>query len=362
MAALRSTLANFVPYSWEPSTQEIASRYGLKKEQIVRMDLNTSPYIPRAWLGRLVAKLRDLPVNLYPDTSYRSFREAVSHYTGKDIDEILVGNGADECLMIAAQAFLERGHRAVISFPTYSYFRICSEIMGAEVVKIPRKQGFRDDVDAIIEAATKNTGMIFLCSPNNPTGNLIDSRDVERILDSVECPVVVDEAYYEYSGQTCAGLTSSYSNLIVVRTMSKAFSLAGARVGYAIAAKETIDTLNKVRPPNSLSVISLELAEMALKQEALVRKWAAKVVSERRRLAGTLSRLEGIEVVESKANFILLIFKQRKAEEVHEKLMRRGLVVRDLSTVIPNALRVTVSSPRNNNRFVSALTEILHRA
>ncbi|MCS7133737.1 MAG: histidinol-phosphate transaminase [Candidatus Caldarchaeum sp.] len=361
MVSLRSGLDGFIPYSWEISSREIAERYGLRVEDVVRMDLNTSPYVPKKWLNILAKKLPNISVNLYPDTSYLSFRQAVSEYTGRDVDEILVGNGGDECLMIAAQAFLEKGRKAVISHPTYSYFRVCSEIMGAQVEKVPRKPDYGDDVEAIIQAADKATGLIFLCSPNNPTGNLLKTEDIKKIVENVECPVVVDEAYHEYSGQTCANLVSSYPNLIVVRTLSKAFSLAGARVGYSLAAEETITTLNKVRPPNSLSVISLELAQTALKNAKQVRKWAAQVVSERKRLAKKLSKFNNIEVVESQANFLLIKLHDRQAEEVHQKLMSYGIVVRDISAVIPNALRITVATPRQNNRLIRVLTKIFER-
>uniref|UniRef100_A0A7C5U7Q8 Histidinol-phosphate aminotransferase n=1 Tax=Caldiarchaeum subterraneum TaxID=311458 RepID=A0A7C5U7Q8_CALS0 len=357
MLPVRPFLNTFEAYSWEPSTAEIAKQYGLNPNEIVRMDLNTSPFQPTAWLKKLSSKLSSTQVQLYPDTSYREFRENVSAYTGRSMDEILVGNGGDECLEIIAQTFLEKGRKAVMSSPSYSYFRVCSEIMGAEVVRIPRKHDFSDDVESILEAVDSSTGVIFLCSPNNPTGNVTPINVVKKIVSQVKCSVVVDEAYFEYCGQTCTSLIDSYPNLIVVRTLSKAFSLAGARVGYALAAEETVKHLNKVRPPNSLSVISLELANTALKNIAQVRKWAQKVVEERNRLARQISSLDGVKVINTEANFLLLIFDSNQADKVYYELMKRGFVVRNLSSVIAGGLRVTVSTPRNNQRFLKALEE-----
>lgn len=359
MVSLKSSLENFVPYSWEASSEEIARRYGLKVEQIVRMDLNTSPYQPRGWLRSLAAKLPDMAINLYPDTSYRRFREKVSNYTGLSADNVLVGNGGDECIMIVCQAFLEKGLNTVISSPTYSYFRIAAEINSAEARLVKRRPDGSDDVDKILETVDKNTGAIFLCSPNNPTGVTTSLQDIRKIAAEAPCPVIVDEAYYEYSGKTAASLLSSYPNIIVIRTLSKAFSLAGARIGYALAAEETINILNKVRPPNSLSIISLALAEKAMSQVGLVKRWVEATVAERRRLASAIGKIPGIVVKESEANFLLLTFKTHDAGKIHEKLMEKGFITRNLGNTIPNTLRVTVAAPKANRKFFKTLQSIV---
>jgi histidinol-phosphate aminotransferase len=361
MPPLRSVLSNFTPYSWEASTAEIAARYGLGESQVIRMDLNTSPYRPTPWLNKLAKKLAKLDVNLYPDTSYRRLREGLSSYTGFDADQIVVGNGADECLMITAQAFMEYGCQALQSHPTYSYFRVCAEIMGGRVLKIPRKEDFRDDTDAIIAYAGKDTRIIFLCSPNNPTGNLANPSDVEKIAKETDAVVVVDEAYYEYCGKTVADLIENYSNIVVVRTFSKAFSLAGCRVGYALAAEETVKQLNMVRPPNSLSVISLELAQTALRNVSIVRKWVKTVVEERERVKKVLTDKFGLKVYGSAGNFLLINFCDYPAKAVHTALMEKGFVTRDLTDVVDNCLRITILKRRENNLFLSALKEVLER-
>ncbi|MEM1943462.1 MAG: histidinol-phosphate transaminase [Candidatus Caldarchaeum sp.] len=359
MPSIRTELSSFVPYSWETPSYEIAQRYGLKPEKIIRMDLNTSPFRPSKWLELLSKRLSSLPVNLYPDTTYRALRVALSDYTGRDVDEILVGNGADECLMITAQAYVGRDDVAMVSSPTYSYFRVCVEVMGGRVVSVARKPDFRDDVESLLSKASDKTRMVFLCSPNNPTGNLVERTDLVKLLKELDAIVVVDEAYYEYAGQTFADLTSSYSNLVVVRTLSKAFSLAGARVGYALAAKETVKNLNKVRPPNSLSVISLELAEHALRDVSTIKKWVARVVAERERLRIKLEKDRRVKVFNSKANFLLLKMEGVDASKIHEELMKRGIVVRNLSDTVDGCLRVTVLSRRENEKFLTTFKRVL---
>ncbi|MEM0383428.1 MAG: histidinol-phosphate transaminase [Candidatus Caldarchaeum sp.] len=359
MPSLRTELSSFVPYSWETPSYEIAQRYRLEPEKIIRMDLNTSPFRPSKWLTSLSKRLSSLPVNLYPDTTYKALRVALSHYTGKDVDEILVGNGADECLMMTAQAYVGKDSVAMVSSPTYSYFRICVEMMGGKVVRITRKPDFRDDVESLLAKAGDKTRMVFLCSPNNPTGNLVERTDLLKLLKELDAVVVVDEAYYEYAGQTFADLTSSYSNLVVVRTLSKAFSLAGVRVGYALAAEETVRDLNKVRPPNSLSVISLDLAERALRDFPTVKKWVARVVAERERLRNELERDRRVKVFNSRANFLLLKLEGVDASRVHEELMKRGIVLRNLSEVLDGCLRLTVLSRLENDKFLATFKRVL---
>ena len=325
--------------------------------------MNSSPYRPVKWLKEVGSKLHRMDVNLYPDTSYSSLRETLSEYTGFDVDRFVVTNGADEGLDIIAKTFLDAGDEAIISYPTYSYFRIVTEIMGGRAVFVDRVDGFRDNADGILERVGERTRLIFLCSPNNPTGNTAEVEDVRRILEEAgeDVAVVVDEAYYEFCGKTFADLTNNYENLIIVRTFSKAFSLAGARVGYLIAAEETVDKLNKVRPPNSLSIISLALAEIALRDRRTLNNIVRRIVGERERLYRELSGIDGITPYPSEANFVLTRIERGDAGELHQKLMSMGLVLRDLTGVrrLENHLRITVNKPEQNDKLLTAIRKLL---
>lgn len=360
---VKTSLKDFKPYERETPIWKIAEEYGLKESQIIRMDTNVSPYLSTKWLKKLQSKLLEIEVNQYPDTSYRSLVEAISEYTSvKHYDRIIPVNGADEGIEIVCEAFLEPGGEVVISTPTYDYFRVSAEIHGGRIVNVERMEDFRDNVVEITSSISEKTNIIFLCNPNNPTGNSVRYDDLIEILEnSKNSIVVVDEAYYEYSGKTFIELTESYDNLVIIRTLSKAFGLAGARIGYIITSKKTAGDINLVRPPNSLSTISVELAVIALRDIETVRKNVAKTIKERERMRELLRTIKGLEVYPSEANFILFKTLEWKPSEIYRKLLKRGVMIRNLENIpkLEKHLRVTISLPEHNNKFLKLLEKIL---
>ncbi len=361
MPGPRDEIVRLEAYSWETPTWEIAKRYGLRVGDVVRMDLNTSPYNPGKWLRRLAGNIERVRVNEYPDTSYRETREMLSSYTGVEPESIMITNGADEAIDIICKSYLDAGREAVISSPTYSYFRVSAEIMGSKVVAVPRLPDFADDLEGILSSINSRTSLIFLCSPNNPTGDTVKVETLRRILEEFDGVVVVDEAYYEFCGETFTPLLSRYGNLVVVRTFSKAWSMAGARVGYLMAGGEVMGYLNKVRPPNSLSVISLALVAYALRDRGTMEGYVKRIISERERMFKQLSTIDGLTVYPSKANFLLIKFHRADAGMVHEELIREGLVLRRLASTPPlsNCLRLTVSTPRHNNMLLRKIRKLV---
>ena len=351
----------FKPYEFEIPDWKLAEEYGLEIDQIIRMDLNTSPYMPQRWLKNLESKISTLKVNQYPDSTYKDLVEEISRYSKVVNEKIIPTNGADEAIDIIVNAFIDCGCEAILSSPTYEYFRVSVELQGGRIVNIRRRADFVDDVDGILSAINDRTRIIFLCSPNNPTGNTISYDNVITILERApDIPVVIDEAYYEYCGKTFIELTETYDNLIIVRTLSKAFGLAGARIGYIIASRETVKLLNKVRPPNSLSLISIELAKIALKDSGTVLRNARKIVKERERVRELLSTLPKIQTYPSEANFIIFKSKEVDAKIIHKKLMQKGIVTRFLDFGNGDTyLRVTISLPEHNNKFLKLLEKIL---
>ncbi|MEM4297653.1 MAG: histidinol-phosphate transaminase [Nitrososphaerota archaeon] len=357
---VRAFLNAFQPYEWEPSNEQLAASLGLRLEQIHRFDTNTSPFRPVKWLEELAKLLPRLNVNEYPDPSYSKVRGLLAEYVGVDVDQILLANGGDEALDIIVRAFIDPGTKALISTPTYSLFKILVEVMGGEALSVPRRRNFTDDVDAIISHIGDETRLIFLCSPNNPTGNIVKREDVLRILEEPGCTVVIDEAYYEFSGKTLADLTSRYENLIVIRTFSKAFSLAGVRLGYIVASQKTTRLLNKLRPPNSVGIISLALAEIALKDLDTMRGYVDNILKERDRCVRFLQKLKNVVVYPSEANFLLLRFLNLKGERAHRLLLERGLVTRDFSKVpgLEGCIRFSPARPEENDMLLQAIAEI----
>jgi len=359
----REFLNRFKAYEWETPTHEIAASVGLPEDRVFRLDTNTSPFLPIHPLRELRRSLLRAGVNQYPDTTYRSLRELLSEYCKKGIDRFVVTNGADEGLDIVTKTFLDSGTRTITATPTYSMFRIVTEIMGAEMTGVRRSPDFSVDVDGMLESLTKRTRVIFLCNPNNPTGNFTPAKDVERLVRECDALVAVDEAYAEFAGSSVIDLTDRYDNLVIIRTFSKAFSMAGVRVGYLVASEETVKQLNKVRPPNSLTVMSLALAEAGLKDTAEMKKNVRRIVKEKERCFKELQRVEGIVPYRSEANFTLFRVVGTDANTVHSRLMKKGFVTRNLAGVpgIENTLRATISTPRINDAFIEALASSLQK-
>ncbi len=359
----RKVLERFEPYEWETPSGDIAAKLGLAVDQIIRFDTNASPNVPSKWLRDLSSKLDKIGINDYPDTSYLSLRKALSEYINVPVDRITVTNGSDEGLDLLIKTFIDVGSKAVVSAPTYSYYRTITQTAGGDIVPVPRLKNFSDDIEGLIKAAKReDSQIVFLCSPNNPTGNSSKREDIIQLLEGTDVAVAVDEAYSEFSGKTLVDLTNRYDNLIVLRTFSKAFALAGARVGYTVASKSTLDLINKVRPPNSLSVISLALAELAANDLDTMKKNVKIAVQERDRCRKFIvEQLKDIQVYPSETNFLLLRFEKIDPNKVHKELMRRGLIVRNVSktTGLEKCLRFSIRLPKQNDLLLNALSEIV---
>jgi histidinol-phosphate aminotransferase len=357
---IRKMLGDFGAYGWETPSHEIAEKVGLKVGQKVRLDTNTSPFPPLPELRLLSKKALKLEVNQYPDTSYLDLRRGLSAYCGVGVDRFVVTNGADEGLDIICKTLLDNGDEVVVPVPTYSMFRVASEVMGAHMVYVKRDSGdFSVGADEVLGAVTPKTKLIFLCNPNSPTGNPTPISEVEKIAREAKVAVAVDEAYFEFWGETAMGLTERYDNLVVCRTFSKAFSMAGVRVGYLVARRETVDQLNLVRPPNSLTVASLVLAEDALRNLGEMRGNVRKIVSERKRIFKALEGMGSVRAYPGETNFILLRARGGTvgAAALHEALMRKGFVLRSYSKAsgIGDCLRLTIGTGDQNDRFLAAL-------
>jgi len=359
-------------YTWEATNEEVAARYGVDPATIVRFDLNTSP-TPPALVARLLAAGEfDAPLSEYPPSDYRRLVAAAAARYGVGADELIVGAGADEILDLVAKAFIQPGGRAIVPSPTYAMYRVVTEQRGAMAVAVPRRgadEGWTLDVDAV-RAAAGSASVIWLCSPNNPTALAEPDGLIETLLgalaadardDARDVPVVVlDEAYAEFVGSSLVGLRTTYPNLIVVRTISKAYALAGLRVGFAIGRPEIIARLNPYRPPGSVSIVSVTVATEALLDDTILDANLLRVARERRRVTDDLSAA-GWSIWPSVTNFLLADFgTPERAAAVAEGLLSRALVPRTFGASHPLAshLRLTVRDPHENDRLVAAAQDI----
>ncbi len=366
-ALARGAVRAIEPYAWEESSEALAERYGLPRSEIIRFDTNTSPF-PPAGLDEALERVRREPyINEYFDTAYTALAGQLATYAsaGADIPltpgHLIIGAGADEVLDIVAKTFLDNGDHVVTLTPTYSMYRIGAEIMGATVRRVAYEAApeFTLPLEELLAAAA-GARLLYLCAPNNPTGALPSPETLTEVIRRVPCAVVVDEAYFEFCGHTVAGLIARYPHLIVVRTLSKAFSLAGARLGYGLADPETIGLLSRVRPPNSVAYTTVLLAEEGLRRAAEMRQRVSTLLDEKERLTAALRGL-GLAPLPSQANFFLLPWPdERRAAEVHEALRRQGLVLRRFegSPSLGNYLRVTVRSTEQNDRLIAALATV----
>ena len=357
-------------YDWEPTTDYLAGKYGLPRESIVRFDVNTSPLPPD--LRDVMAATFDPVLCEYPPSDYAALGAAAAAAYDVATDELLPTAGADEALDLTARAFLRERSVAVVATPTYAMYRIVSEQRGASVVAVPRlgpEDAFRLDIPALAEAG-RHADLVWLCEPNNPTGTAEAPERIGDLLkllsaaadrDGRAAPaVVVDEAYSEFVGRSVLPLRALYPRLVVIRTLSKAHALAGARVGFAVARPETLAPILAFRAPASVSTVSAALATAALRRPELAATNVARISEQRARLIGELSAL-GWLPYPSEANFILFRFSSpAAASSAAEALLRRGLVPRSFGPDHPLAdcLRLTVRSAKENYRLIEAAREI----
>ncbi|HEY7523373.1 MAG TPA: histidinol-phosphate transaminase [Candidatus Limnocylindrales bacterium] len=354
-------------YSWEATDEEVAARYGLPIDTILRFDLNTSP-TPPEFAGRILAAGRfETPLSEYPPSDYRRLVEAAAARYGVATNEVLVGAGADEILDLCGKAFLPPGAAAVIPTPSYAMYRVVTEQRGARTIAVPRRstEGWSINVDAV-RAAAREARVVWLCSPNNPTALAEPDDAIERLLDGIAADaaaagtiapiVVLDEAYAEFVGRSLVELRLRHSNLVVVRTVSKAYALAGARVGFAIARPETIGRIAPYRPPGSVATTSVTIATEALLDDTAMPANVARAETERAWLSDSLAAA-GWFVGPSVTNFLLVdLGSPERSSAIAEHLLRAGLVPRTFPSGHPLAahLRLTIRDRAGNERLVEA--------
>lgn len=338
-------------YQWQPTTAEIAAAAGIPPSQVVRFDHNTSPY-PSEWAVPLAAAVAG-HLNEYPGASYRPLRAAAAASAGVEPGWVVPGAGIDELILLAAAAFLHAGDTALGFEPTYPLYRIATTGRGAHWRSAPfLGPGFESTFP---EPATsmRGTRLVWLCTPNNPTGRRMPDSLVAAVLADAPGIVVVDAAYAEYAGDRWADWVHRHENLIVLHTLSKAYGLAGLRVGYAIAHPDLIDALDGVRPPGSLSSLAAAIGEAAL-ASVDPSVTVELIEAEKARLSSRLGTV-GFRVVPSQTNFLLCEVGDH-ALDLEAALRRRGLVVRSFRRgPLTRYLRFTVRSASENDRLVEAL-------
>lgn len=299
--------------------------------------------------------------NRYPDPLQWKLKDKIAQVKGVPPLHIFLGNGSDECIDLLFRAFCDPGiNNVVICPPTYGMYEVSANINDVKVKKANLTADYQLDLDNLANQIDSETRLIFLCSPNNPTGNSLRREDVEEVLNNFDGLVIIDEAYINFSRQRSfiQGLTE-YPNLVVMQTLSKAWGLAALRVGMIFGSLPLIAVLNKIKPPYNINQASQELVMEALDNIDQVNTWTKKLVDEREKLATGLSKLSAVlHLFPSDANFLLV--KVKEPLKIYEALVARGIIVRDRSRVIlcEGCLRITVGTPEENDILLKAIEEM----
>ena len=333
---LRKNIQSLEPYS--------SARDEFKGEASVYLDANESPY--------------NAPYNRYPDPLQLKLKTEISKIKHVSVENIFLGNGSDEAIDLVYRAFCEPREDNVVAIePTYGMYKVCANINDVEYRKVLLNADFQADANLILKATNNNTKVIWICSPNNPTGNLIDKVTILEILNSFHGIVVLDEAYIDFATKESYSIQlDKFPNLIILQTFSKAWGSAAIRLGMAFASKEIISVFNKIKYPYNVNVLTQEKALETLKNEKEVEKWVETTLAERKKMIDELEKLKNVQhIYPTDANFVLV--KVDDANATYKYLVEKGIIVRNRNSVslCLGCLRITIGTKGENETLLREL-------
>jgi histidinol-phosphate aminotransferase len=333
---LRPNIRDLKPYS--------SARDEFSGEAAVFLDANENPF--------------NAPFNRYPDPYQRELKKRIAAIKEISAENIFLGNGSDEAIDIAIRAFCEPGKDNIVSIsPTYGMYQVAADINNIDVKKVLLTPDFELDAEALLKAADEHTKIIFLCSPNNPTGNCFSPQEVKKTLDEFNGIVVLDEAYIDFaSDKSWLTRLTQYPNLIILQTFSKAWGMAGIRLGMAFAKDEIINVFSKIKYPYNVNILTQQKALELLSDNDTMKRWVKELLEERTRLIETLKTKDFVKkVYPTDANFVLI--KTPEPKKIYNYLVARKIIVRDRSNVAlcEGCLRITVGTPEENRELIEAL-------
>ena len=347
------TMKSYVPI--EP-TEVLSQQAELPASKVIKLDGNENPY---GCSPKVYQALASYPYyHNYPDPEQRELRKALEEYTGLGRQHIVCGMGSDELIDLILRLFLKPGDGVINCSPTFGMYPFSTDVCGGKVVDVPRTENFALDMTGIKKALTRRAKVIFIASPNNPTGNTTLEKEITELVGSGKI-VVVDEAYSEFGNVTMANLVPSYPNLIVLRTFSKWAGLAGLRIGYGFFPIEIADYLMKIKQPYNANAAAQVAVLASLTDIDYLRLNVMKIVMERQRLFGKLKELGWLKPYPSQANFILCSLSKGEAREIWQELRKKGIFVRYFDTDrLKDCLRISVGRPEDTDALVKALKEV----
>lgn len=359
---LISRMRKLDKYDVGETVEGLASKIGKRPSEILKLNSNENLFIPLGFLREILRQVVEgVDPRIYPRDEFRALKESLSAYHDIPPDEIVIGAGSDQLIDLASRMSLREGDEALSITPTFIIYERCVKLQGATYRSIPLREDFSLDLEALISSVTSRTKIIFLCSPNNPTANRFERRDVLRLAEEFDGIVAVDEAYADFADSTLVDAAGELRNLIVFRTFSKVFGLAGLRVGYAVANRELAEVMGgRLQMPYAVSSVALKAAVKILENLDYIRGITEEIRAERSRMIRALNQISGVRAFPSETNFVLFQV-NRNSSSVYRELLSRGVIVRNIGRVLRfnNCLRVTVAPAPLTNRFLEELREVL---
>jgi histidinol-phosphate aminotransferase len=327
-----------------------------KQTDVVKLNTNENPYPPSPQALKALAQTGYEQLRRYPDPLGDTFRQAAGQVNGVGPECIMCTNGGDELLSMAVRAFCDENRLMAYPVPTYSLYPVLARLQNCRVIEVPFEDGFKLPLDKL---AKTGAALTIVCNPNAPSGSFVSAEQLGRLAEKIKGVLLIDEAYVDFAEENCASLVKECDNVIILRSMSKGYSLAGLRFGYAIAAPALIAGLMKLKDSYNVDSIAIAVATAAIKDQKHLRENVKKVKQDRQILSEQLRQL-GFEIPESYANFVLAQSGNYKAGEIYDKLVQRNIYVRYFNLPgLSDMLRITVGTAEQNEKLISALKEIL---
>ena len=354
--SIRPELVALGGYSPHKSPETLAGKVEVPVESIIKLDANENPYGCSPRVRQALSKYKNW--NIYPDAGQTRLRRRLQDYTGVDASRIVAACGSGELLDDILCLFIQPGDEVINCVPTFDMYRIRTLINRAKLVNVPRDEDYAVDVSAVKAAITSRTKLIILANPNSPTGTVTLQQDILKLL-ATGTPLLVDEAYYEFYGETVVPLVKRYQNLMVLRTFSKWGGLAGLRVGYGIFPPEIASYLIKIKLPYNVNVAALVAVQETLNDVDYLMDRVKAIIAERERLFTGLKNFAWLKPYPSQANFIFCLVLKGKASELQQRLQQKGILVRYFDQPrLQNSIRISVGKPEHTDALIRVLREL----
>jgi histidinol-phosphate aminotransferase len=352
---IRGDLRGIEPYEPIVPLEVLSRRCGVPVEKLIKLDGNENPY---GCSPRVRRALAEYPFyHIYPDPLHREIMGPLAKYAGVAQEHIVAGSGSDELIDLILRVFIEPGDKVINCVPTFGMYSFSTAVCGGKTVTVHRSDGYEVDVAKVKAAIDSRTKVIFIASPNNPTGNATPQADILKLLET-GIIVVVDEAYYEFCGKTVARLVPEYPNLIVLRSFSKWAGLGGLRAGYGIFPSDIAELIRRIKIPYNVNIAAMIAVRESLADKAYLLEKVNAIVAERKRLSDELKKQGLLSPLPSQANFILCKVVRGDARRIKAWLDKRGIFVRYFATPqLENMLRVSVGKPEHTDALIEALAQ-----